>query len=875
MSKSKIVSKHHQKRVTRALQGIILALLALIGILKISIGGVINVPVALLFGDIFVIFFAAQILLAFYLMVFSISKNRKRMLLIFFSFLGIIMVTSFAYASVYQEFILTASEFDENLRQMVVLARTNFSFNAASQDYFYHFGGIFGEGLLVLLTPLGPGLIITFIVFFYLLFIVLIFWPLFRQLWFKTKEAMRAYRKRRRVLLEASRVVVEHEFETPLQVTIKDAIGPTAEVSKTSILHHVGAKEKEPVFLTPPPALQPKPILERPDLGRELAEDPFSLPTLDMEEAMESVVNQTKPLNEMKEVSNADFTSLQKAVEVSGTFETVTFAPTVKDEAINESDDLAPSLPTFNKPEVETPTLPQTVEEFLAPAEEKTNEALPIEEASPTPQPISLQGPSNEPIVNHDPYANYRLPSIDLLDDPFDLGKDEENQAIARDFEQKINGFFKDFQIGAHVSSWTIGSTFTRFEIQLNANESVRSIQGLMDDVSRRLNGASVRFEPIIPGKPTSGLEVANVHRTIVNFKDCMRKVEADKKRKYILPLGKDVAGNVILAPFGDFPHLLVGGSTNSGKSVFLHTVLTSLIMRHDPRELRLMLIDPKRVELAQYTNIPHLITPIIKEPKEARVALDRLIDEMERRYKLFEQTGVNKMNDYNEIAEEIGAEKLPLIITIVDEFADLVESEKEVSGLVLRLVQKSRAAGIHMLIATQRPSVQVITGNIKANLPSRVAFMTASAIDSMTILGQGGAELLLGLGDMLVDSITVSRGFLRVQSPYVATKEVMRVTNYLRTHYKPTFFENFLDLKEKTYINGSGAPVNDDLYPDVLKFTQENETISISRLQQQFGIGWPRARTLYDMLMSNGVIEPPDEANSAKGAIVIINKHG
>lgn len=870
MSKYKNVSINHQKRVTRALQGIILALLALIGILKISIGGVINVPIALLFGDIFVVFFTAQILLAFYLMVFPISKKRKRLLIIFFSFLGLILMTSITYASIYHDFILEADEFGQNLQQMFLLARANFSLGAATQDYFYHFGGILGEGVLVILTPLGPGLIITFIVLFYTLFIVFIFWPLLRRLWFLIKESIRDYKKRRRVLIEASKVVVQSETEAPLQVSINDAIGHTAEMSQNSLLHHVGPKEKEPIVLNPPP-INANVALERPNPAIDLMEDPFTLPTLDMEEGMEAVITQTKPLNEMNQLSNADFASLQKAVDVSGTFESLAFETDDHHEEQAVAAPLSPSLPELEitKPEPEEhPLLDETLQEEPLLTEPSLEEKLALNEEN-----VIAKVSNKEPDRHPDPYLHYRLPSLDLLDDPLDQGKDEENRMIASDYEHKINGFFNDFQIGAHVSNWTIGSTFTRFEIQLDANESVRSIQGLMDDISRRLNGAAVRFEPIIPGKATSGLEVANTHRTIVNFKECMRKVESDKKRKYLIPLGKDVGGNIIMAPFGDFPHLLVAGSTNSGKSVFIHTVLTSLIMRHDPRELRLMLIDPKRVELAQYNNIPHLITPIIKEPKEARVALDRLIDEMERRYKLFEHTGVNKMSDYNEIAEETGAEKLPLIIAVVDEFADISESEKEVSGLVLRLVQKSRAAGIHMLLATQRPSVQIITGNIKANLPSRVAFMTASSIDSMTILGQGGAELLLGYGDMLVDSITVYRGLLRIQSPFIPIKEVMRVTNYLRANYQPTFFDDFIDLKEKVYTNGAGAPVSDDLYPDVLRFTQENETISISRLQQQFGIGWPRARTLYDMLMSNGVIEPPDEANSAKGAIVIINK--
>lgn len=891
----------HQKKVARGLKGFIVALIALIGILKVSVGGVINVPIALLFGDLFILFFSLQIIFSFYLMLFPLPKKKRRTTAIVLSIVGLLIVASTLYAGTLRDFGSDSTTFSANLDAMLVKARANFGFDAAQQSYLYGYGGLIGEGLLYLLAPLGKILIIILGVLVIIILTATLFWPLLVKLYYVIKEEMRDRQKRKQVLAEAALLGNEEEKEKPTQVTLEGVLEDEPLPRANSILYRVGEGKVEKVM--PKPAPVPEVVQEiKKATPSDFPEDPFVLPTLDNEEPIHAV-HQPSSLSQFEKVDD-DYDSLQKAVDTSGTFETLTFeGGQVEDEYEALNDEVSPAIypedkkvveAQFNAPVTEETNINEEEKDIIPPnfdieekVEVKVEEKVEIKsdpEPEVKPAPATAPTPTYTKVVEEkveEPvkkkvhrYNNFKLPSINLLDDAVDSGKAEENKINAADFEQRINAFFMDFNIGARVANWTIGSTFTRYEIQLEPTESVKSIMGQMNDISLRLNGASVRFEPIIPGKATSGLEVANAHRTIVNFKECMVKIASEKRKKYLIPLGKDVAGNVIMAPFGDFPHLLVAGSTGSGKSVFIHTVLTSLIMMHNPNELRLLLIDPKRVELAQYSNIPHLLTPIVKEPKEAKIALDRLIEEMERRYKLFEETGVSKHSDYNEIMEETGGETIPLLIGIVDEFADVSESEKEISGLVLRLVQKSRAAGIHLLIATQRPSVQVITGNIKANIPSRVAFMTASATDSMTILGEGGAETLLGYGDMLVDSITTNhRGFLRIQAPFIPVKEVLRITNYLRTNYETHFYDEFLDLKEKVNAFGGPGPVNDDLYPIVLEFVQTVETISISRLQQQFGLGWPRARGLYDMLMQNGVIEPPDEANSAKGAVVIANK--
>ena len=839
MKQIKPISINKQKKSMRNLKSLIVILFAFIGILKISIGGVVNVPIALLIGDFFIGFFVLVIAFTLYFMLAPTPVKGKRLASIILALIGLLIVGSAIYGGVLRNFGAGSLSFKDSLDAMIAQAGENIKFTASKDNYWYGYAGIIGEGLTHIFKSLGKAFTIVIYSFFILGLLVVLFWPMLVWIAVLIKEYFRDLKKRKKVLQNAGLVNQEAPKDAPTQVLLEELAEEKVAPQTNPLLRRVGTIEEEVVV--------EKPIVKKEQLPVSESDDsPFVLPTLDTEEKIEAVVTE-KPGEKPLKSEEESFEELQKAVDTKGSIDTLTFSETVVD--VSEEKDSS------------------VVKEVLPVVEELP----PIVKDVPQFREIKKE----QPVTLKETKIMYKLPNINLLEDAVDSGKSELNRQIALDYEQKINIFFRDFDIGARVVGFTIGSSFTRFEIQLEPTETLKKITPIVSDISLRLNGAAVRFEPIIPGKSTSGLEVANTHRTIVNFKECMVKMSADNpKGRFLIPFGKDVAGTVISASFSDFPHLLVAGSTGSGKSVFIHTVLTSLIMKHSPEELRLILIDPKRVELAQYANIPHLLTPIIKEPSESKVALERLITEMENRYRMFEDTGVSKVGDYNEIAVENGKPLMPLIVTVVDEFADLFESEKEVSSLVLRLVQKSRAAGIHLLIATQRPSVQVITGNIKANIPSRVAFMTASVIDSGTILGQGGAENLLGYGDMLVDSIAISnRGFLRIQAPFLPVKEVLRITNFLRTNYMTNFHPDFLDLKEKVTYYGPNNLSSDELYPSVLEFVNENETISISRIQQQFGVGWPRAKQLYDMLLAYGVIEAPDEANSAKGAVVIKNK--
>jgi S-DNA-T family DNA segregation ATPase FtsK/SpoIIIE len=335
---------------------------------------------------------------------------------------------------------------------------------------------------------------------------------------------------------------------------------------------------------------------------------------------------------------------------------------------------------------------------------------------------------------------------------------------------------------------------------------------------------------------------------------------------------------------------MLVGGATGSGKSIFLHGIIMSLIMRNRPEELKLVIVDPKHVEMVKYKDIPHLLCPVINEPSEAKVCFQKLTDEMERRYTLFELSGVSNIRQFNEeYAPQAGLAKLPFIVVVVDEYADLSDSCKGIGDLVLRIAQKARAAGIHLIIATQRPSVQVIPGLIKANLPTRVALSMAKSVDSSTILGEGGAEELVGHGDMLVDCQAISRnGYIRCQGCLVDNREIKEVTDFIKGEMPVVYDPNFLDLTDheaeakaqEAYASQQTKDDDrltsvDDFYEKTVKpAVMAQEYTSISRIQREFGVGFPRAGRLFAQLQQEGIVAAaPETAGSSKGCRVL--RHG
>lgn len=456
-------------------------------------------------------------------------------------------------------------------------------------------------------------------------------------------------------------------------------------------------------------------------------------------------------------------------------------------------------------------------------------------------------------------HANgYKYPPLTLLQ-PLSRSKhsilNEEIQEQSRVLERTLN----DFNVRAKVVNITCGPSVTRFELEPAPGVKVSRIVNLSDDLALKLAAPGIRIEPI-PGKAAIGIEVPNLKNETVAFRsiiDC--DVIKRSKNKLCVGLGKDIAGNIVVADLGKMPHLLVAGSTGSGKSVCINTIIASILFRASPDEVRLILVDPKVVELTNYNGIPHLLTPVVTNAKQAASALHWAVVEMEKRYVLFAEAQVREINRYNEEADV----KLPFIVIIIDELADLMMvAAVDVEDAILRLAQKARAAGIHLILATQRPSVDVITGIIKANIPSRIAFAVSSQTDSRTILDMGGAEKLLGKGDMLFYPIGANRP-QRVQGAFVSDEELDRVVNFIKSQSIPTEYSEAVTTQEldsdskKGSSTGNGGMFEDELFGDAVRLVMDTRQASSSMLQRKFRIGYTRAARLVDTMEEFGIIGP------------------
>lgn len=475
-------------------------------------------------------------------------------------------------------------------------------------------------------------------------------------------------------------------------------------------------------------------------------------------------------------------------------------------------------------------------------------------------------------------------PSSDLLMTYETEAARELNEKAAAERIIVINKILENFKVGARCVGYTIGPSVTRFKIEYDANVTLKSVERLTDDISMRLGGVASRFAAIIPGELYSGFEVPNATITTVSFKDVYTALPDVKKHPLAVAFGKDISGNVIYADFNEFPHLLVAGTTGSGKSIFVHSIISTLIMRVSPDDLKIVLVDPKKVEMTKYRDMPHLLCPIITEAEKAKVCLQKLVVEMERRYELLAlDPEISDIKGYNAKAKENGEETLPYIVAILDEYADLVDSCKEISQPVVSIAQKARSAGIHLLIATQRPSTNIITGVIKGNLPTRVALATSSYTDSMTIIGEGGAETLLGKGDMLVQSPLISRtGVTRLQGCYVQNKEIVHIVNYLKEHYETHFEEEFLDLVDHSKepatnvlapgeVEKESSAEEENKYQSIKQWVMTQEFVSMSKIQRECSVGFNRAGRFFSRLQKEGVVATTQDGSS-KGCRVLVH---
>ena len=414
----------------------------------------------------------------------------------------------------------------------------------------------------------------------------------------------------------------------------------------------------------------------------------------------------------------------------------------------------------------------------------------------------------------------------------------------------------------ARVLQVTQGPTVTRYEIQPAVGVKVSSIVRLADDIALNLEAKSIRIEAPIPGKAAVGIEVENESVTMVRLREI---IDSDafkrSKSKITFAVGKDISGDAIVADLKAMPHLLIAGSTGSGKSVCINSIITSFIYKANPDEVKLILIDPKVVELGNYNGIPHLMIPVVTDPSKAAAALNWAVAEMTDRYKKFAEEGVRDLESYNEfvIANDEKDRVMPQVVIIIDELADLMmAAPSQIEESICRLAQMARAAGMHLIVATQRPSVDVITGVIKANIPSRIAFAVSSQVDSRTILDMQGAEKLVGKGDMLFNPMGMGKP-IRVQGTFVSDTEVHKVIEFVKGQVDKTEYnEDVLSKIERSNVQ-EGADDTDELLPDAIDLVVNSGQASVSMLQRRFRIGYNRAARIVDMMEARGIIGPQD----------------
>ena len=449
---------------------------------------------------------------------------------------------------------------------------------------------------------------------------------------------------------------------------------------------------------------------------------------------------------------------------------------------------------------------------------------------------------------------NYKFPKLDLLDDRENGSEVDQNDI--KDKARRIEECLDSFGIKSKVVQINIGPSVTCFELKPQRGVKVSKILNLSDDLSLALATSDIRIEAPIPGKSHVGIEVPNSKKEVVGLKEMIASEEFIKNTKELpFVLGKSISGSPKVSAIEKMPHLLVSGATGSGKSVCINTIIMSILYKHSPDEVKLLLIDPKIVELSIYNGIPHLIMPVITDPKKASSSLFWAIREMERRYKLFEENHVRDISSYIDLTEiDENIEKLPYIVIIIDELSDLMMTAAgEVEDYITRLAQKSRACGIHLIIATQRPTVDVITGTIKANIPSRIAFAVTSQIDSRTILDMSGAETLLGKGDMLFSPSDAMKP-MRIQGAFVSDSEVLRVVNYIKETREEEYDKKAMEtVEEKTKVIENDD--EDELINEAIEIIINENTASVSLIQRKLKVGYARAGRIIDQLEARGII--------------------
>ncbi len=500
-----------------------------------------------------------------------------------------------------------------------------------------------------------------------------------------------------------------------------------------------------------------------------------------------------------------------------------------------------------------------------------------IDELTKVPEKTEKVEATPAPVVKENPVnLRYKLPPLNLLNQPKGKKKGMDNAAIEKNIVI-LEQVLRDFKIIGKVVEVHIGPSVAQYELEIASGTRVNKITSINREIALALAKKDVRIEAPIPGKNTVGIEFANDEATPVSFYEIMssKKMQDSMNKKLMVPLGKSIMGDVEVCEVNKMPHLLIAGTTGSGKSVCVNGIICSILMRARPDEVKLVMVDPKVVELSVYNGIPHLMCPVVTDPKKAAVALSKMVAEMERRYETFSETGTKNIESYNDYIDKWNKEnahddysktKMPYIVVIIDELSDLMMvAAKEVEDSILRITQKARAAGIHLIVATQRPSTEVITGLIKANIPSRISFAVGSGIDSRTILDQTGAEKLLGKGDMLFLPIGVNSP-TRIQGSFITDDEIKKLIDFTVEQQKAQYDESLLNLEAVDHNAVDSAVIDEvagdvdseeELYQQVLEFVVRTQKASASLLQRKFKIGYNKAARMIDTLEERGVIGP------------------
>ena len=469
--------------------------------------------------------------------------------------------------------------------------------------------------------------------------------------------------------------------------------------------------------------------------------------------------------------------------------------------------------------------------------------------------------------INNTSNSNYKLPSLDILD-PIKKKKQANTTEFLNKTKTALEKVLADFQIHGKVVEIHEGPTVTQFEVEIASGTKVSRITSINKEIALALAAKDVRIQAPIPGKSTVGVEIPNKITSSVPIREVLSNVPSNMANaKILFSLGKDIMGRNCCADMAKMPHLLVAGSTGSGKSVCINSFIASILIRMRPDECKLVLVDPKKVELSNYNGIPHLMCPVVSDPKKASIALQKIVAEMEHRYDLFSEKNVKNISGYNEWVEKTNNQanaeiekKMPFIVVIIDELADLMlVAAKEVEDSIMRITQMARAAGIHLIVATQRPSTDVITGVVKANIPSRISFAVASQIDSRTILDMGGAEKLLGKGDMLYLPMGENAP-LRIQGNFISDEETQRLIDYVSKEQVAQYDNTLTEAAPNHMAAGDDfekEEYDDPLYNDIVDFAIETGKISASLVQRRFKVGYNRAARIIDLLEERGIIGP------------------